>query len=134
MQYTQKENIRLLRAVFLGCAVGALICAFLLSAAAMIIVKSGKVPLDFMPLITSFISAVGSFCAGYSTVSMYKKRGMLLGAVTGIILFAVTFITGLSKELNNDIISILVKFAVFTIMGSIGGIMRVNKRVRVKRY
>lgn len=128
------ETVKIARSIILGCTVGVAVCAVLLSISAMLFVKMGSLPLNYLPLITTFIGAVGAFSSGYFTVKMYKKRGMLLGSLSGILLFLIVFITGLTKGIDNDIVSALIKSAVFAVMGAIGGIVRVNKKVKVKKY
>lgn len=128
------ETARIVRAILLGCAVGAAVCAVLLSLSAMLFVKLGSLPLNYLPLITTFIGAVGAFTSGYFTVKLYKKRGMLLGALSGVLLFLIVFITGLIQGIENDIVSALIKCAVFAVMGAVGGVVRVNKKIKVKKY
>ena len=128
------ETAKIVRAILLGCAVGVAVCAILLSLSAMLFVKLGSLPLNYLPLITTFIGALGAFTAGYFTVKLYKKRGMLLGALSGILLFLIVFITGIVQGIENDVVSALIKCAVFSVMGAAGGVVRVNKKVRVKKY
>ena len=128
------ETAKIVRAILLGCAVGVAVCAILLSLSAMLFVKLGSLPLNYLPLITTFIGALGAFTAGYFTVKLYKKRGMLLGALSGILLFLIVFITGIVQGIENDVVSALIKCAVFSVMGAVGGVVRVNKKVRVKKY
>ena len=128
------ETAKITRAILLGCAVGVAVCAVLLSLSAMLFVKLGSLPLGYLPLITTFIGAAGAFTAGYFTVKLYKKRGMLLGALSGVLLFLIVFVTGLVQGIENDVVSALIKCAVFAVMGAIGGVVRVNKKVKVKKY
>ncbi len=128
------EATKITRAVILGIAVGVGVCAALLSLCALLLVKLGSLPIDYLPLITTFIGAVGAFTAGYFTVKLYKKRGMFLGTLAGAVLFLIVFVTGCIKGIDNDVISTVIKCAVFSVMGAIGGVVRVNKKVKVKKY
>lgn len=128
------ETQTIIKSILLGCITGIVVCNAMLSLLSILFVKIGSIPLEYLPLITTFIGAVGAFTAGYFTVKIYKKRGMLIGALSGFILFLIVLITGTAKGIDNDIVSILIKLAVFTVLGSIGGIIRVNKKTKVKKY
>jgi len=127
------ELIKITRASVLGAAAGLAVCTVLLCLCSFLMVKAGSLPVDFLPVISSVISGIGGFMAGYFSVSMYKKRGMLLGLLAGGIMFLAVFITGLVNSTTGDIVSVLIKCAVFTVMGSIGGVVRVNKRIKTTR-
>lgn len=128
------ETIQITRSLLLGCAVGILVSAALLSLSAIVFVKLGSLPIDYLPLITTFIGALGAFSAGYFTIRLYRKRGLLLGLCAGIFLFLLVFITGLAKGIENDLVSALIKCGVFAVMGAVGGVVSVNKKTKVKRY
>ena len=128
------ETKKIVRGILLGCTVGIVVSNALLSLLAILFVKLGSIPLDYLPLITTFTGAIGAFTAGYSTVKLYRKRGMLMGALAGFLMFLIVLITGISKGIDNDLVSIIIKCAVFVVIGSIGGIIRVNKKQKVKNY
>lgn len=129
-----QEIIRIVRALILGIAVGAAVCAAFLSLAAMALVKAGTLPIEALPLLTTAIGAIGSFFAGYFTVTAYKKRGLLLGCIAGALLFFIVFVTGVTHSNNGDLINTLTKCIIFTVAGGIGGVVRVNKKTKVKKY
>ena len=128
------EAIKITRSLLLGCAVGVAVSAALLSLSAVIFVKFGSLPVDYLSLITTFIGAFAAFAAGYSAVRLYRKRGLLIGVCAGAFLFLLVFITGLAKGIENDLIGSLIKLGVFAVMGAIGGVVSVNKKTKVKRY
>ncbi len=127
------ETSKIIRSLLLGCAVGIGMSAALLSLCAILFVKFGSLPLDYLPLITTFIGAAGSFSAGYASVRLYRKRGLLIGICAGFVLFLTVFLTGLVKGLETDLVGAFIKCCVFIVVGAIGGILSVNKRIKVKR-
>ncbi len=128
------EGMQIFKALLLGCAVGAAVCAVLLSLTAMGLVKAGTLPVEALPVITTAIGAVGSFFAGYFTVKVYKKRGLLLGFIAGVLLFVIIFIIGLSNGTDKNLVNALAKCVIFAVSGSIGGVVRVNKKAKVRKY
>ena len=134
MNVNNSETVKIIQAILIGCSFGIICCAVLLSICSMLFVKLGTLPTSYLPLITTFIGAVGAFFAGYFTVKMHKKNGMLMGMLSGLLLFAAVAISSLSKGMDFDIVSAIIKLLVFSVMGAIGGIIRVNKKVKVKRY
>lgn len=127
-----QDGIKIARSLLLGTAVGAVVCAMLLSLSAMVLVKTGSLPLAALPIITTAIGAVGSFFAGYTTIMAYKRRGLLLGCVSGILLFFIVLICGMLKGAESTEISSVIKAAVFILLGGAGGVVRVNRRVKVR--
>ena len=71
------ETQTIIKSILLGCTTGIVVCNAMLALLSIIFVKIGSIPLDYLPLITTFTGAAGAFCAGYFTVKLYKKRGML---------------------------------------------------------
>lgn len=128
------EGIQIFKSLLLGSAIGCAVCAILLSLTAMGLVKAGSLPIDALPIITNIIGAIGSFFAGYFTVKLYKKRGLLLGLIAGAIIFVIVYIIGLSNGTDTDLANALVKCVIFSVAGSLGGVVRVNRKVKVKKY
>lgn len=129
-----QEIIGIVRALILGTAVGIAVCAALLSLSAMALVKAGNLPINILPILTTVIGAAGSFCGGYFTITAYKKRGLLLGCIAGALLFFIVFITGTANNADGVLINALTKCIVFTVAGGIGGVVRVNKKTKVKKH
>ena len=137
-EYIEKNErkadiIRITRSVLIGSAAGLAVCTALLCLCSFIMVKAGSLPVDLLPVVSAAISGAGGFMSGYFSVSMYKKRGMMIGLLAGGIMFLAVFITGLANSDTSDIATTLLKCAIFTVTGGIGGVVRVNKRVKTTR-
>lgn len=128
------EGIQIFKSLLLGTATGCAVCAVLLSLTAIGLVKAGTLPVDALPIITNIIGATGSFFAGYFTIKLYKKLGLLLGLIAGAIIFLIVYIIGLSNGTDTDFVNALIKCVIFSVAGSIGGIVRVNRKAKVRKY
>ena len=64
---------------------------------------------------------------------MYRRRGLVTGLATGALMFASIFITSVISGTTDDVAGTLIKCGVYMLLGSIGGVVRVNKRQKVKR-
>lgn len=119
--------------LLIGASAGTAVSALLLSLCSLMFVKLGTVPTAAAPVITGVVGAVGAFCAGYMTVKLFKSRGLLMGALAGLMFFLSVLLGAVISGGTNDPASLLPKLAVFLAAGSVGGVIRVNKRVSVKR-
>ena len=121
------------KSIVIGAAAGLCVCALLLCAASALIVKIGTLPVDLLPVITTVIGALGAFSGGYLSLSLYRKRGLITGILTGGLMFLSVLITSFITGNPDDLAGSLIKCGVFMLAGSIGGVMRVNKKEKVKR-
>ena len=129
----QNEWIKTLRSIITGAAAGICVCALLLCLASLIIVKLGTLPTDMLPIITIAIGAMGAFCAGYVSVAICRKRGVLTGLAAAAGMSASAFVTSMVTSNTDDLAGNLIKCGVFMLFGSIGGVVRVNKRQAASR-
>lgn len=135
-QYTDLKKMTFtasLISLLIGASVGTAVSALLLSLCSLLFVKLGAVPVAVAPVITGVIGAVGAFCAGYMTVKLFKSRGLLMGALAGMMFFLSVVLGAVISGGTQDLTSLLPRLAIFLAAGSVGGVIRVNKRVRVNR-
>ena len=130
----KSEGVIAVRSIILGAAAGIIVCALLLCALSALIVKIGTLPADILPVLTTAVGAFGSFAGGYFSVSMYRRRGLVTGLATGALMFASIFITSVISGTTDDVAGTLIKCGVYMLLGSIGGVVRVNKRQKVLRW
>ncbi len=119
-------------ALLTGAAVGALVCALLLAICSAVFVKLGSVPTSAAQTITTAVGAAGAFAAGWSALKLYGSRGLVMGASAGLLLFLSTLIAGIIAKETPDTAAAAVKLIVFVIAGAVGGVVRVNKREKIK--
>jgi len=87
-----------LRTVVLGAVVGAVICVVLLAVLSFIFVSSALIPHDFLTALIIFITALSAFFAGLVAAKISKKHGLICGAMSGLVLFALFLLAGLITE------------------------------------
>lgn len=119
-------------ALLLGAAAGTLISAALLCVCAAVFVKLGSLPAQTAPLVSGAAAAVGAFAAGWSTVKLCGSKGMLMGALSGVAMFAAVVLGSLLTGASASFPDLAVKCALLAVCGAAGGIARVNRRVKVK--
>lgn len=118
---------RWLRPLLVGTAVGVIACvaALMLCAA---LVRSVDVPrAAVMPLAVA-AGAVGAFAAGLTAALISRQRGLALGAVCGLLLFLLVLLAGFARYTGVSGGYALLKAAVLTVAGALGGVLGVNRR------
>lgn len=130
MRKVRKETavnpvLQLLRPVVAGAFLGAVICTLLLVGAALIMSSSGKLPQSAIPMITLAVSGVSSLAGGFLAAKLSKARGLLFGACTGLLLFFMEFLAGLSILGGDAAPAVLTKCLVMVLAGAIGGLIAV---------
>ncbi len=133
MRKNKKETaanpiLHILRPVIIGTLLGAVFCMLLLVGAALIMASSGRLPQSAVPMITIAVSGISAFLGGFVTAKIAKARGLLLGVCTGLILFLLEFLAGLSVVGGEADLAVLTKGAVMMLSGAIGGVLAVMRQ------
>lgn len=120
------------KALLLSAGVMTAVSALLLALLALIVSKMGSLPRGLLPVLTTVAGSAAVFLGGF-TASLYaREKGILLGIASGsifaICLAAVTLLL-FQGELG---LSSIGKLAAILLSGSIGGILGVNRKNKVK--
>lgn len=130
----QKPLLDAIRAIVIGSVVGALFCAVLLGALALAFVSAESIPQGLLAPLVIAVSVLSSFAAGYVAARISKKRGMLFGAASGLLLFALFLFAGLAvSNKATEPAQAGIRLLVMILSGSIGGILSVSKKAKPKR-
>jgi putative membrane protein (TIGR04086 family) len=130
----QKPLLDAIRAIVIGSVAGALICAVFLGILALVFVSAERIPQGLLTPLVIAVSVLSAFAAGYITVKISKKRGLLLGAAAGIVLFALFLFSGLAvSNKASEPAQSGIRLLVMALSGSIGGILSVSGRRKSKR-
>lgn len=91
---------------------------------------------DFSPSVATPLSniclVVGSFVSGFVCAILHKSRGLVYGALAGVILFAIVTFTALFFN-NGDIsINTLLRFLFMIVVSAAAGVFGVNKTAKHK--
>lgn len=111
----------------IGAGIGALCAAAIIFAmAAMLAI--GNIPAALiMPLATAAL-ALGGFAAGIAAAKMNKSRGIVCGAVAGIILFLIVWVSGSMIGEGAFGAVTAIKAGIIILAAAFGGIIGVNKQ------
>ncbi|MBQ5840407.1 MAG: TIGR04086 family membrane protein [Clostridia bacterium] len=126
---TQSFFGRLIRPLLIGVAVGILVCTLLLLLMAAVIQRV-DVPLGAALPLAVGAAAVGAFAGGLTAALISRQRGLLLGAVSGLVLFLLVLLAGLARYAAVDGSTALLKAVVLMVAGAVGGVLGVNRRRR----
>lgn len=135
MRVDQKEKAAttgLLKPVLFGVLSSIIVC-FITLIVFSAIMHFRSIPLIAINPFAIAASVLGSFSGGYAASRIAKSNGLILGAATGFIFFAIIVLIGLA--VYKDFVSVLtlIKMAISVLSGATGGIVGVNTSTRRKR-
>lgn len=126
---TQSFFGRRIRPLLFGVAVGIVVCTLLLMLMAVVIQRVDIPQGAALPLAVG-AAAAGAFLAGLTAALVAGQRGLLTGAVSGLLLYLPMLIAGLARYSSVDAAGSLLKLAVLAVAGAVGGVLGVNRRRR----
>ncbi|MDP4119955.1 MAG: TIGR04086 family membrane protein [Bacillota bacterium] len=132
--FTQSSTMHYVKAVAIGVLSAAIICMLLISLITFVLVKSQNLPANIISLVVLIISCISTFFGGYITVRILKNKGLLFGMITGLFVFLIVLIAGLSSSTETISAITLTKAAIMVISGAIGGIFSINKKSKKPKY
>ncbi len=125
-------NKKLFKGIFFGILTGSLIITILMMLSSIIILQTGSLPGDILSYVVLVFIGIGSLLGGYIAGRIYKKNGLIIGAVTGVISFLILFLSGISNISEGVGIMTILKLVVTIIPSMLGAILGVNKKEKVK--
>ena len=120
---------RWLRPAMVGVAVGLIGCVGCLMLAALL-VQTVDVPRAAILPLAITAAAIGAFLAGLTAAVVAGQRGLLLGAVCGLLMWLLILLAGVARYTGVSGGSALIKLAALVLAGGIGGVLGVNMRKR----
>ncbi len=121
--------MRILRPLGWGVGIGVAVCTVLLLVAAAVL-TTGVIPQVAVSPIAVAILAISAFVGGLIAARFSRERGLLTGALVGLLLFLLTALLGLSVLQSLDGSSMLIKAALMIGGGALGGVLGVNVKRR----
>ncbi len=116
-----------LRPALVGVAVGLIGCVGSLMLAALL-VQSVDVPRAVILPLAIAAAAIGAFLAGLTAAAVSGQRGLLFGAICGLLLWLLILLAGVARYAEVSGGNTLIKLAVLVLAGSVGGVLGVNMR------
>ena len=90
-------------------------------------------PVQLISPIASLILVAGSWAAGYLCARMTHRKGLLSGAVCGVLLFLLVLAAGCVNLPESPGPALVLKLVMILTGAMAGGVMGVNKQVRGRR-
>ena len=119
-----------LKSILFGATVGATICAGFLFLFAFLFVAVKSIPQYFIQAIAIFCAAVGAFVSGYISVKIYRSKGLIYGALAGVLLFFMLTVISFIVSRDKFTYITLIRFLAMIFSGAFGGVLAVNKKRR----
>lgn len=110
---------------FLGCLIGILAGAML--------IPSSSTPGNLVFPVSLIATGIGGLFSGFSAARALRRRGMLMGIVAGLILYAILTLLSLWFSDAAPSFLMLIKLAICVGAGAVGGIFGINFRMRRKK-
>lgn len=118
--------ITMLKAV----AIGLLVTTVVLLLFSFVMCKK-DVPFMLLNPFSAGLLMLGSFLSGYLAARRMREHGMILGALCGLIIFAILLLGSFMSRFDVGLIAVI-KLMIAVVSGAIGGIIGVNARTRRK--
>ena len=120
-----------LKAVLFGTVCGLLVTIIFTCILSVIVLTSGLLPADITNYVMIVLLAMGTFFGGFIATKINKSAGLLIGLITGFVIFMLVTITGLINSSDSVTILTLIKLITTVIFGGLGGIAGLKKRERI---
>lgn len=114
-----------LRSILIGTGVGVVLGVVLLLAAAAVMASTG-IPTGAVTPIALAVMSLSALAGGFVTARLARERGLLWGAVCGLLMFLIVALAGLSVEHTVQGTSLFLKLALTVACGAFGGVLGVN--------
>lgn len=105
-----------------------LLCLLLFS----FIMTKFDAPEPMVSVMSSLALCIGAYSGGYIASKKRRQNGLLIGVITGIIIYCVVFFAGVFFAKSSITFSFLSKMIMTLICAAVGGVIGVNSRG--KRY
>lgn len=93
-----------------------------------VLITQVDVPQGMLAPLAVSAAGVGAFAGGLTTALCAGRRGLVMGALCGGVLYVILLLAGLLSTGDINPGYAILKLAVLTLCGAIGGILGVNRR------
>ena len=118
-----------IRPLLIGVCVGVL-CGTLLLLLAALALRSVDLPRGAVTPLATAAAGIGGLFGGLATALAAGRRGLVMGALCGLLLYVVLLLAGLSRGSGIDPGYAAIKLTVLTVAGALGGVLGVNRKRR----
>lgn len=117
-----------IKALIFGTLAGCTATASLLCVLSLGLIVTGALPHDYLSWIVIALCSLSAFLSGYVTARITKVKGLLCGAMSGLIMFIILLLAGLITGDGDFTYISLVKLFGLLLFGALGGIKGVNRK------
>ncbi len=128
----QRPVLTAVRAVIFGAVAGAALCAVLLALCSIAFVSSENLPHGFLKPFILGISVLSAGFSGFIAAKILKRRGLIFGTLSGLLLFLLFLTAGLTLSEGGGAKEAGIRLLVMALSGGIGGFLSVNGKSRKK--
>lgn len=122
---------QMIRALFFGLVGGIIICTLVLLISSVIMSKS-DLPQNTVNIIADFAVILSSLAAGITASKIYRKRGLMIGSLMGLVYYLLLFCISLIFFGAQLSLAAITKLVMMVLSSAIGGIIGVNFKRRKK--
>lgn len=135
MKYDKSANresdlVKVVKAILFGSAVGAIVCACLLALFAFMFVSVKSVPQAMIQWLVIICAAIGAFTAGYISIRIYRSKGLIYGAMAGLLMFVILTVVAFIISRDKFTYITVIRLIAMVLSGAFGGVLGVNKKRR----
>lgn len=128
---SQQITIKIMaRAVIFGGLFGGVMLILMLFLSSFFVLKMKSLSQTTVFAAAIISSCISAFLAGFLASRILKARGIVVGALSALLLFIIVLLTGTIISSDSINLDTLMRFAAMLLSGSFGGILGVNRRPR----
>lgn len=125
------DKKRAVKAVMFGTLSGITVTIILMCLMALGILTGGLLPDEILEYTVTAVFAAGAFAGGFVATKINKGAGLVIGAITGGVMFVIVTIGALSKSTEAVSILTLIKLISSVTAGGLGGILGLKERKHI---
>lgn len=126
------DNHKIVKSIAIGLLCTALLTALLTCLFAFMLKMMSGIPYGIIDYVMIGIEGVSVLIGAYIACAIAKSKGLIIGALCGVISLLIIFVCGFSMAKNNIGILTVIRSAVMVLCGIIGGIVGVNRKEKVR--
>lgn len=125
------EKKRMIKSVVTGLLCGMLVSVTLMCLAALVMTKTGLLPVWVVEYLTAGCLAAGAFAGGLIAGKLNRGAALTIGAITGAAMITVLLLTAALRGEAEFSPLFFIKLGAAVAGGALGGILSVHERKRI---
>jgi putative membrane protein (TIGR04086 family) len=125
-------NKKFVRSILIGLILSSSIVVLLILLSGFLFLVSGKFPQEYLNYLMLGILGIGGLVGGYISARLNNSSGLIIGLITGLLLYLIILIAGLATSFGTVTIFTLYKLLVLAVLSAVGGVLGVNKKDKIR--